>query len=100
RLIENNLTDTATKEQIKELENILFVLIHLIAKYLDNISTIAGKFILQVFTKKYHLIAKESNQDRLDYYLFDLIEMLKSKDNNNTAIRIYYVFLSEIAESF
>lgn len=101
QFLQQNCDDKCVSDQKKEFIRItLFNSITLINKYLDNVNTIAGKFILQFIAKNYIILREDEEDDELEFFLFTLIEFLKGKDSNINTVSIYYHFLSSIAEKF
>jgi len=99
-VVDEKLKDKLNKEILEEVVLSIYSSIFLLRKYLDNISSISGKFILQTIARNYQLILKYTSSDLINSNLFQLIELLEVKDSNKSTMKIYYHFLSDISKSF
>lgn len=87
-------------ERLKAISKTLYMVINTIRKYIDNIDTLSGKFILQTISKYYETLKNYDDDEVLDSFLFLLVDILSSKDNSNNSVIIYYQNLETIVNNF
>lgn len=99
-MLRKKIKDSDSKDCFETLELSLYSSIYILRKYLDNISTIAGKFVLQLICKNYKKLAEYIDTEKLNSQLFLLIKLLRSKEKAESTMRIFYSFLSDVMKSF